>query len=90
MIEFNGIKYELIKNYKLKFDKNYLKEYITTYYKDYDYILGDYFAGRVRLKGFYESDNKKVKELNNIDNIDNYIEKYCSYDCTYFILKKCT
>ena len=34
--------------------------------KDFDYIVGDWAYGKVRLKGFYEDDNKNVKSFNNI------------------------
>lgn len=88
MIEYNDIKYELIEDYKHKFDKNEVKEFFTDFYKIYDYVLGDYFAGRVRLKGFYDNSNKKANKSNNYKNIKDYITNYCSYDCAYFILKK--
>ena len=50
--------------------------------------LGDFAYGKVRLKGFYESNNKQKKEHNDIKNVDNYLENSCAYRCKHFILKK--
>ena len=70
-------------NYKLtkgkeNFDYEEVKKLFTDYFKDYDYILGDYSYGKVRLKGFYDSNNKKVKNINDIKYLDKYIKEYCS------------
>ncbi len=40
------------------------------------------------MKGFYDESNKKVKELNNINNLEDYLENQCAYNCGYFLLKK--
>ena len=45
----------------------------TDYFYDYDYIVGDWAYGKVRLKGFYESDNKKCNKINDIKLLDDYI-----------------
>ena len=60
----------------------------TDYFYDYDYIVGDIAYSKLRLKGFYESNNKKVKNLNNIKNLDDYINNYCAKNCRYFVIKK--
>ncbi len=89
-VEFNNLEYELVKEYKDGFDKDDFLEAIreTDYFNDYDYIFGDYSYGKLRLKGFYESNNKKVKNINNIKDLDNYIKTYCSYECRFFLLKR--
>ena len=58
------------------------------YFLPFDYILGDYAYDKLRLKGFYDSNNKKVKDFNNINNLDDYIKKYCAYGARIFVLKK--
>ena len=64
-------------------------EYLfTNYFLPYDYILGDYSYDKLRLKGFYESNNKKANKINNIKDVKNYIDNYCAFNCKYFILKK--
>ena len=85
--EFNN-KYELEKNYKDGFDYEATKEIWTEYFDDYDYILGDWSYGKLRLKGFCDKKNKNLKPINDIKTVDNYIKKHCAYECRYFILKK--
>lgn len=80
--------YEVLKDYgETVLDSN-LEEIVTDYYDNFDYIVGDWAYGKVRLKGFYDKGHKYVKEHNNIENVDKYIENNCAYGCKYFILKK--
>ena len=87
-IELNNTKYELIKDYKEAFDKEEFLEKCTDYFYDYDYILGDWAYGKLRLKGFYESNNKKCTQINDIKNLKKYIKDNCAYDCRYFVIRK--
>ena len=83
-ITINDKTYEVIKNEKDGVDEEVLKEAIT---ENFDYIVGDWAYGKLRLKGFNDKSNKNFKPINDIKNVDNYIEKYCAYGCRYFILK---
>ena len=87
-IELEGTEYELLMNEKEGFDEELVKTKYTDYYKEYDYIVGDIAYSKLRLKGFYNSDNKKATDINNYKNVDSYITKHCAYGCKYFILKK--
>jgi len=87
-IEVENNKYELIKDYKLGFDIEEFKLKYTDYFKDYDYIVGDIAYSKLRLKGFYDAKNKKVKSINNYNNLNNYLQNNCAVDCKYFVLKK--
>ena len=60
----------------------------TDYFEDYDYIVGDWAYGKLRLKGFYDSKNKKVNNINNYNNVDSYFKDFCASDCKHFIIKK--
>ena len=84
----NDKKYELIKNYKDAYNEEDFLSKCTDYFYDYDYIVGDIAYGKLRLKGFYDDENKKVKKINNFNNIDKYLEENCARDCKYFIVKK--
>ncbi len=88
MVEIEGKQYELIKNYKDAYDEEEFFNKYTEYFYDYDYIVGDIAYGKLRLKGFYDSKNKKAKNINNFNNVDDYLKKYCAVDCKYFIFKK--
>lgn len=87
-IEIENNKYELIKDYKNGFDLEEFNSHYTEFFEDYDYIVGDIAYNKLRLKGFYDPKNKKVKEINNYKNLNNYLEDYCATDCKYYILKK--
>lgn len=87
-IEVNNIKYDIVKDVNDAVDEEQIKERLTDYFYDYDFVVGDWAYSKLRLKGFYKKDNKKVSKINNIDNLDNYIENYCAYGCKYFVLEK--
>lgn len=80
-------KYEVVENYRDALNKEDLEGKITDYYDNFDYILGDYAYGKVRLKGFNEKKNKNFKKINDYSHIKEYIKNYCAYECKYFILK---
>ena len=88
IVENNGNKYEVVKNYRDGFDKDAFLERVTVYFDEYDYIFGDWAYGKLRLKGFNESKNKKTTKINDIATLDDYIKNNCAYDCKYFLLKK--
>lgn len=87
-ITINNINYEIVKDeYNTLTDLD-LSEKITDYFYDFDYIFGDFSYDKVRLKGYYDSMNKKAKIINDIKFLDDYIENYCSFGAKYFLLKK--
>ena len=85
---FNNLDYELITDYKSGFSQTDVEEKITEYFIDYDYIVGDWAYGKLRLKGFCDKGNSLYKDINDIKKLDKYIKDNCSYDCRYFVLKK--
>ena len=88
VIEINNKKYKLIKERKDGFDKEVVESLLTDYFDNYDYVFGDWAYSKLRLKGFNKSDNKEVNKINDIANLDKYIETNCAYDCKYFLLEK--
>ena len=88
MIEVENNKYNLVENYKDGFDKEEFKKLYTDYFESYDYIIGDWSYGKLRLKGFCERKNKMCKRINDIKFKDDYIKNLCSYECKYFVLEK--
>ena len=88
MIKLDNIKYELMENYKDGFELDAVKEKFTDYFYDYDYLLGDWSYGKIRLKGFCNRTNRKCNRINDIKYKDKYIKDLCGYECRYFILKK--
>ena len=90
IVEVENQKYEIIKNYKDAFDKDEFISKYTDYFTSYDYIAGDIAYGKLRLKGFYDENSKKVNKINNFKNFDKYLKTNCANDCKYYILKKVT
>lgn len=88
MVIINDEKYDLIKDERGGFDLEEVKLKLTDYFDNYDYIVGDWSYGKLRLKGFNDKKSKNYKEINDIEKLDEYIEKYCAYGCRYFVLKK--
>lgn len=80
--------YEIIKDYRDAFDKDEFLNRYTDFFEIYDYIVGDYAYGKLRLKGFYDDKNNKASNINKYSRVDKYIEENCAYGCKYFIAKK--
>lgn len=87
-IILNDNKYNVVENYKDCINLEELSSLFTDYFYEYDYILGDYSYGRLRLKGFYDSTNKKKKKINDISNYKQYLIDFCAYECPYFLIKR--
>lgn len=87
-IKINNKEFSIVKNFKNALDKESIESYVTDYFMSYDYIVGDWSYGKLRLKGFFESKNKKCNDMNNINDLEEYIENYCAFGCAYFVLKK--
>lgn len=85
---FNNNEYELIKNYREGFEEETVKEKLTDYFEDYDYVVGDWAYSKLRLKGFYDNSNKKVKKINNYNLLDEYLKENCAVNARYFVIKK--
>ncbi len=88
MIIVENNNYELINEYKNGFEEIAFQDRYTEYFEKYDYILGDWAYGKLRLKGFCEKNNQLFNKINDYSQIEKYIKENCAYDCRYFILKK--
>lgn len=87
-IKVNNQKYLVMKNEKDAIDLEVLNNKMTDYFNNFDYIVGDWAYGKLRLKGFNSKTNNNFKELNDIDKVEDYLKNYCAYQCRYFILAK--
>ncbi len=80
--------YELIEENKDGFIQETFKERYSDILSKFDYIVGDWGYGQLRLKGFYEDVNRKAPFDARISFFDEYIMEYCNFGCSYFLLKK--
>lgn len=70
------------------FDLEVVENLFTDYFLVFDYVLGDYSYGKLRLKGFFANDNAKSSKINKYDGLEIYLKEYCAYNCDYFVIKK--
>jgi len=87
-VKIRNINYLVLKDYGNTVSTVNLDEIVTDYYENFDYIVGDWAYGKVRLKGFYNHNNKLVKNYNDFNKVEDYISNNCAYGCKYFILEK--
>ncbi|HLR64167.1 MAG TPA: YutD family protein [Pseudogracilibacillus sp.] len=88
LITINGHDYEILENERDAVQEEEISERYSDILKKYDYIVGDWGYGQLRLKGFYEANHPKVSFDTNITMLDDYLYEYCNFGCAYFILKK--
>ena len=89
-IKVENNEYKLIENYRDGYDEELFKEKYTSYFENYDYIVGDIAYSKLRLKGFNKKTNKNFNKINDFKNVEKYIKTNCAYECKYFILEKIT
>ncbi|WP_335870314.1 YutD family protein [Bacillus sp. 2205SS5-2] len=88
MIEVNKINYEILKEYREGYDDEAFKARYSDILTKYDYIVGDWGYGQLRLKGFFEDQNQKSSFDSKISTLEDYLFEYCNFGCAYFVLKK--
>lgn len=88
LVKIENKEYEIITNYKNGYDEEAFINRYTDYFDDFDYVVGDWAYGKLRLKGFYDRNNEKCKEINNYDNLESYLKENCAFDCAYFVAKQ--
>ncbi|WP_010175420.1 YutD family protein [Bacillus coahuilensis] len=88
MIEIGRLKYEIVKEFRDGFNEDALKERYSDILGKYDYIVGDWGYGQLRLKGFYEDQNQKSTFDTKISTVNDYLLEYCNFGCAYFVIKK--
>lgn len=84
----DGNAYNLIEENGSCFNKEEFFSRYTEYFKDFDYIVGDYSYGKLRLKGFNDKKNKNFKKINDFGRVKIYLKENCAYGCKYFVLKR--
>ncbi|MGX7197003.1 YutD family protein [Enterococcus olivae] len=80
--------YKLLTNYREGFDPQRLGERYSEVLARYDYIVGDWGYEQLRLKGFFESSNRKAMPDQRIDMLEDYLYEYCNFGCAYFVIQR--
>jgi uncharacterized protein YutD len=88
MIIMGNTAYELVQEHRDGFNEEALKGRYSDILSRYDYIVGDWGYGQLRLKGFFEDQNQKATFDTKISTLSEYLYEYCNFGCAYFVLKK--
>ncbi len=80
--------YEVIEERRGGFNEQAFRERYSEILGKYDYIVGDWGYGQLRLKGFFDDRNQKATFDTKISTVTEYIYEYCNFGCPYFVLKK--
>ncbi|MEJ8545892.1 YutD family protein [Brevibacillus borstelensis] len=88
MIRTQAGTYEVMEDNRDGWNSEAFKERYSDILDKYDYIVGDWGYGQLRLRGFYESTNRKVPFEQRISALDEYLHEFCNFGCPYFVLRK--
>jgi uncharacterized protein YutD len=88
VITIHNKKYQVMNNYKDAINIEELESKLTDYFDDFDYIVGDIAYNKLRLKGFNSKTNKNFKPINDVDKVNEYIQKQCAYGCRWFMISE--
>lgn len=88
MVDVQGNCYELVQDVKDGWMEDAFKSRYSEILNKYDYIVGDWGYNQLRLRGFFEDDNKKSTYNTRISTLSEYLYEYCNFGCSYFVLKK--
>ncbi|MBU6080399.1 MULTISPECIES: YutD family protein [Allobacillus] len=87
-MELQGTNYDLIYEYREAFNEEAIEEKYVDLLAKYDFLVGDWGYGQLRLKGFYDDQNQKATFDTKISTLEDYIYEYCNFGCPYFVLKR--
>ncbi len=88
MIRMQAGTYELVEEFRDGWKPEAFKERYSDILDKYDYIVGDWGYGQLRLRGFYENSNRKVPFDQKIAALDEYLQEFCNFGCAYFVLRR--
>jgi uncharacterized protein YutD len=87
-IEIQGITYELMTDYREGWNPEAFKRRYTDILNKYDFIVGDWGYGQLRLKGFFHDGHVKATAETKISYLEEYLNEFCNFGCAYFVLRR--
>jgi uncharacterized protein YutD len=88
MIQINNINYEIVQEHRDGFNEEAFRSRYSDILTRYDYIVGDWGYGQLRLRGFFDDQNQKATFDTKISTLSEYLYEYCNFGCSYFVLKR--
>lgn len=88
MLELLGKQYEILEDHRNAVEEESIEQRASEILGKYDFIVGDWGYGQLRLKGFYDDQNQKATFDTKISTLEDYLYEYCNFGCAYFVLKR--
>ncbi|RFU67218.1 YutD-like domain-containing protein [Bacillus sp. V59.32b] len=88
MISINNMAYEIAEDFREGFNEEAFRARYSEILTKYDYIVGDWGYGQLRLRGFFDDQNQKATFDNKISTLTEYLYEYCNFGCPYFVARK--
>ena len=77
-IQIGEREYRIVKNHRDAFDPERLGERFSEVLARYDYIVGDWGYEQLRLRGFFDTSNRRAAPDQRIDTLEDYLYEYCN------------
>lgn len=87
-VKINQDLYNITINHGNQLDTRRLARRYNTVLRKYDYIVGDWGYGQLRLRGFYDDIRPQAKIDQKISTLQDYLLEYCNFGCAYFVLER--
>lgn len=80
--------YQIVTNYREGFELEAFEQRYQDFFDKFDFIVGDWGYEQLRLRGFYQVNQRKVPRDQTINFLDDYLKEYCNFGCQYFVIAK--
>ena len=87
LLSINGRSYQVILDKYNTFDLKSFQYRYNLFFNKFDYLLGDWSYGQLRLTGFYAV-KRRVPQYLKISHLQDYLAEYCNFGALYFLVKK--
>ncbi|GGE07127.1 hypothetical protein GCM10011571_05450 [Marinithermofilum abyssi] len=87
-IAVNGFRFEVVYDHKKGWNPEAFSKRYSEVLDKYDYIVGDWGYGQLRLKGFFADSHPRANRDTKIAHFEEYLHEYCNFGCAYFILRR--
>ncbi|MFC7439673.1 YutD family protein [Laceyella putida] len=87
-IQIYGLEYEVLTNYREGWNAEAFRRRYSDILAKYDYIVGDWGYGQLRLKGFFADQHARATTETRISYLQEYLNEFCNFGCAYFVLKR--
>ncbi|MDR6226231.1 YutD family protein [Desmospora profundinema] len=87
-LEIQGVTYELVKNHKNGWNPDAFQKRYSEVLDKYEFIVGDWGYGQLRLKGFFTDRHPRATRETKISHFEEYLHEFCNFGCAYFVLRR--